>query len=239
MIIMRILFIAFFAANISFAQILPSWFLNKPDTNYSYYYGLVETGDYYSETSYKSAFEKACENAAQSVKLTYFIDQTFISAGGAKSWANYKADIVYDTSLTEYFMNSLSIADSFQTKDYTIVIASNTSEKITHKNIDITQLARPEWVDVLPESDKYFYAIGTSVEYYHIVSSWDQAEKVARLELARQQNLTMKQIQKVTESSYYDITNEVTKATLRSVQTVARWVDPKKKLYYVLLQMPK
>lgn len=236
---MRILLIVFLSSSISFSQILPSWFISRPDTNYSYYYGFVETGDYYSETSYKSSFEKACVNAAQSVKSTYFIDQTFISAGGAKSWANYKADIVYDTSLVEYFLNSLSIVDSFQTKAHTIVIVSNSSNKLSHTNIGITQLAKPKWVEAVPHSNNYYYAVGTSVEYYHIESSWDEAEKVARLELARQKNIKMKQIQKVTDNSYYDITNEVTNATLRSVQTIGRWVDPKVKIYHVLLQMPK
>ena len=236
---MRILFIGLLASSISFSQILPSWFLSRPDTNYSYYYGFVETGDYYSETSYKAAFEKACLNAAQSVKSTYFIDQTFISAGGEKSWANYKADIVYDTSLTEYFLNSLSIIDSFQTEEHTIVIASNTSKKLTHSNIGITQLAKPKWIETPPHSDNYYYADGATEEYYHIESSWDEAESIARLELARQKNLKMKQIQKVTDSSYYDITNEVTNATLRSVQSIARWFDPKEKVYHVLLQMPK
>jgi len=129
--------------------------------------------------------------------------------------------------------------DSFQTEAHTIVIVSNTSNKLTHTNIGITQLVKPRWVEALPQSDNYYYAVGTSVEYYHIESSWDEAEKVARLELARQTNIMMKQIQKVTESSYYDITNEITNATLRSVQTIARWFDTKEKIYHVLLQMPK
>ena len=235
---MKFLLYAFFVTSISFSQILPSWFLSRPDSNYSYFYGFVKTGDYYSEMSYKSAFQKACIDAAKSVKSTYYIDQTFISAGGSKSWANYKTDLVYDTSLVEYFTNSLSIVDSFQTDNYTIVIASNSFNKLTHTNIGVTQLAKPNWVEVLPGSDKSCYAVGTSVEYYHVESSWDEAEKVTRLELARQKNLKMKQIQKVTESSYYDITNEVTNATLRSVQTVSRWYDSKEKIYYVLLQMP-
>ena len=139
----------------------------------------------------------------------------------------------------EYFLNSLSIVDSFQTKAHTIVIVSNTSNKLSHTNIGITQLAKPKWVEAVPHSDSYYYAVGTSVEYYHIESSWDEAEKVPRLELARQNNIKLKQIQKVTESSYYDITNEVTNATLRSVQTIGRWFDPKEKIYHVLLQMPK
>ena len=225
------------------AQNSPKWFFKPDSLNISTYCGIIETG-YYKDSSFKTAFNKACKKAAIYSGLKIKLSQSFLSAIDKKYWTEFSKEIQYDTSLVSYFQNNYSVIDSFQTNKFTIVLISqsktNSFAKDTLKAINNFQV--PEWIKSLPKSGQYFYAIGQSMQYYHEVSSWDAAENSAVAELARNKFLKISS-ELIKEKSRYadsivDLQTEEVETILDKIEIVERWIDRRNKIFYVLARAP-
>jgi hypothetical protein len=96
----------------------------------------------------------------------------------------------------------------------------------------------PKWTESPPNDENYFYAVGISPEYYYEISSWKEAEKLARRNLARSVYIEIKSLQKGARQ-FQEITNENLEMDLHNIQVVSRWRDIEEKLFYVLIKMPK
>ena len=96
----------------------------------------------------------------------------------------------------------------------------------------------PKWVRKLPRKEGYVFAVGTSHLYYHEESSWREAERAARLELARDVVSQIRNLSKQAGGRLEHVVVTKTEATLRGTQIVGRWLDRKAKACYVLCRMP-
>lgn len=220
---------------IVFSQEYPSWFLNKPKNEYKYYCGMVRT-EYHKDLSFTSALKNAALNATINKSISYKLDNIYMSVAGEKSWVDTQGKAQIDTSLVQYYYNSLFLADSFQTNLFTFVLASETNHKFKCQSINIASVPQPEWVENIPRSNNYRYSVGISESYYHDTESWENAVENARIELAKESRIKSRQIQKKLDSQYTDIVRETTTTIVSEVEIISRWIDTKTKLHYVLIR---
>ena len=108
--------------------------------------------------------------------------------------------------------------------------------------VDRTRVRMPEkapkWVRKLPRKRGYAFAVGISHLYYHEENSWREAERAARLELARDVLSEIRNLSKQAGGTLEYVIVTRTEATLREAQIVGRWLDRKEKACYVLCRMP-
>jgi LPP20 lipoprotein len=224
------------------SQSLPNWFFKPAGIDSLSYCGIVET-DYHRVSSFRAAFEKACKKAALYSGLEIKMNQSFISAIDKKYWTDFDSAVEFDTTLIPYFEKKFSVVDSFQTDEITVVLISGAKQ-----HYDTTQLSGitadiPRWIDTIPKSGQYYYAVGQSIQYFHAVSSWDAAENSAVAELAREKYLKISSGLAKEKGNYSDSIAELQKeeveASLKGIEIAERWIDKRNKIFYVLARMPK
>jgi hypothetical protein len=102
----------------------------------------------------------------------------------------------------------------------------------------VTATRAPEWTEHPPQEGGCSYAVGVAPAYYYEMSSWDEAERNARLNLARTIRIKVGAIQQMAVQDQA-LQREQLSVVLRNAQTVARWVDPREGIYYVLVRKPR
>lgn len=234
---MKIILIILYLSSILYSQEYPSWFLNKPNNGNKYYCGQVIT-EYNKDSSFTTALKNAALRAAINYSTTYELEDVYLSVGGQKSWMDTSKDIVFDTSLVQFYFNSLCVVDSFQTKSFTYVLASETKHKLKGQFVNIKYIPQPAWVENIPRSNNYRYSVGISESYYYVTDSWENSEENARIELAKESKIKSRQVQKKLDSQYSDIVNEITEAKISNVEIISRWMDTNTKLHYTLVRIP-
>lgn len=97
---------------------------------------------------------------------------------------------------------------------------------------------RPGWADAPPTGKKAVYAVGVARRYHYEHHSWQEAERVARLELARTVLARVRHVSKRADGSLESVIVSETDVVLRSVRIVKRWLDREGNVCYVLARMP-
>lgn len=225
-----------------YPQLYKGWFLNPLD------YGCGNTVIGYSNRSYygdtsaiKNAFLNACENYLKQNQVYFHGGQAFWTTENGTYWMgnNFTEDI--DTSVIYAAVSSLKIIDTLITPDFVAVLAGDKScmDQNLAATENITILKAPAWITNIPEDKKYHYAVGLAPGYYYERSSWEEAERVARRNLASNVSSRIKALEKKTNREYQEIKNEDIAVTLKNCQIIGRWIDTKKSVFYVLMRMPK
>lgn len=230
------------AADLSFAQVYKAWFLNPLD------YGCGNTvigyanRSYYGDTSaIKNAFLNACENYLRQQQVYFHGGQAFWTTEAGTYWMGNDFIEEVDTSFIYYTVSKLKIIDTLIAPDFVAVLAGDKSctEETVHEFEDINALKAPSWINNIPDDKTYYYAVGLAPGYYHEKSSWEEAEKAARRNMASNAGSKIKALEKKTEGEYQEIKNEDVAVILRNCEITARWKDLRNSVFYVLMRMPK
>lgn len=96
----------------------------------------------------------------------------------------------------------------------------------------------PKWVDALPREKNAVHAVGVARLYYYEHHSWQEAERAARMELARTVLAQIRQLSKQADGVLENVTVTETDVVLRGVRMVKRWLDREREVCYVLARMP-
>lgn len=104
--------------------------------------------------------------------------------------------------------------------------------------INITSMSTPQWVEHIPESSAYWYAVGIAPKYYYETSSWFQAEQEARKYLAFSKGISIRDLTKVSRSGESKQVLEV-EVEVKNIEVIARWRSRENDLFYCLLRCPK
>lgn len=240
--IRSILVFLFLFNEILLPQVYKGWFLDPLD------YGCGNTvigyanRSYYGDTSaIKNAFLNACENYLKQHQVYFHGGQAFWTTEAGTYWMgnNFTEDI--DTSIIYYTVSSLKIIDTLLTPEFVAVLVGDKSctGEYTSEMHNINVLKAPLWINTIPQDGVYHYAVGLAPSYYHERSSWEEAEKIARRNLASNVNSKVKSLEKKTEFEYQEIKNEDISVMLTNCEIIGRWKDTKKSVFYVLMRMPK
>ncbi|HLP16681.1 MAG TPA: LPP20 family lipoprotein [Bacteroidota bacterium] len=230
------------AAASAMGQSYPRWFLYQgeiPGTRFGA--GYVRPSMYRdSSTSY--AFRSGCISYAMYKGMSISGSEAFWSTEGGNAWMGSDIQISFDTSMVEYAVSRFGVLDAYHDKVKTIVLAGDSAIELPEQMkeiVPVSSIPQPDWVESLPAQRGMAYAVGEAEEYFYETSSWELAEKNARLSLGKQNNTTVIGLSKMDETEGQDVRHDTFSTELRDVRVVARWRDMKKRIMYVLLAMPR
>lgn len=240
-------FICLFLLNIGWgaeaaSQVYPRWFLFQgeiPSNRIAV--GYVRPSVYRdSSTSY--AFRSGCTSYAMYRRISLSGSEAFWATEGGTAWMGSDIQISYDTSAADDAQKEFCVLDTYHDRVKTIVLAGDsglTVDASMKAVIPVSSVQKPDWVETLPEHPQMVYAVGEAEEYFYETSSWELAEKIARLSMGRQIGTTVTGLQKLSDTEGQDVRHDVFRTVLHDVKVIARWRDLKKKIFYVLIEMPK
>jgi hypothetical protein len=148
----------------------------------------------------------------------------------------------FDTTSLSALITSTVVLDSFFTKDIVSVIIEHSDCAFSKKfgnALNIKEETQPPWVTSIPNEKGFIHQIGSSEGFYREISSWERAEKNARLYLARAVGkITIQSRGHSSAKSANEVQNEEMVAIVKNAEIVARWRDVKKNIFYVLARCP-
>jgi len=226
-------FFVIFLTSYGFGQknFYPSWFVTAPE-------GAVTAVGYALSSYYpENAIQLACENAfynLASFKSTRFKgEEGTISVPNGHLYAGNNFVEIIDSTLLENLSNQIVYLDTTIVGSLTLVLVSDEHIDISKELVEVNRL--PIWINQLPDATNELYAIGVSPIYFREVSSWLQAEKDARLQLALSLGIRIKTMEKQLNESYQEITQYSVDQILKNVKVVAR--AKAENILYVLVKM--
>jgi hypothetical protein len=233
-----IVFLLFFTEALN-GQSFPRWFLKQGDVHcHDNAVGYANLS-YYPDSSVKSAIRNACESLKRQNENSVEGNQSFWETE-IGTYAMY-FDIVemYDSTVSE--KDEVSLLDTLFTDNMVAVIISLSKcaiDPLMKERWDVIDVSPPSWVDTPPAGEDSWFAVGLAPKYFYQASSWQEAERMARLNLARQVRLKVKGLQKF-DNEGQELRNEHLSATIRNQEIVERWYDIKSGMFYVLAKCPK
>jgi len=232
----------------SFAQEYPRWFLDQGDLPCGGAAVGITATPYYPDSTGGQGLLLAAENAVRYRALTIGGRMAYITTEAGTCVVASTVMESFDTSLVEGVTKSMKLRSSFSTGGLMLVLASSSRCDVPEQFLRIVRVDRsdlPSWVTTLPPDDDMSYAVGISESFYYEQSSWNEAEKNARLELARMSHSHLRGVGYLQRydsgiSIGSDIREEDLGTTvLHGVRVLRRWRNPSMRLFYVLLGMPR
>jgi hypothetical protein len=228
------------------AQRYPRWFLYPDQIQCPGFTIGAAPKEYYSDSSGGQAFVAAVENAVRASEVTLEGAKAY---GATDEWTIAVSSTVvetFDGSAVKGLRKSYKPIEIRDVNDMTIVLAAQGGCSLPGPLSEIMPMPTvpPPWIAALPQDKSFVYALGMSEPSYYESSSWLEAEKHARLELAKSISsqhtaISHNQTASSGETSYDEVNDERLSVTLRGTSVVARWIDPGTRLFAVLLKMPK
>ncbi len=229
-------------SSVALAQAYPRWFLFQGEI------GSNRVGAGYVQPAFRPdsasmyAFRRGCTAYAMHTHLSIAGGEVFWSTEGGNAWMGSDICVTYDTTAAERAQGEFVMLDTYHDRKKTITLAGDPSIALGEAmkaRIPIASVGMPEWVETLPTAPRTVFAVGAAEEYYYETSSWELAERIARLGLARQVGTRVEALMKLDTSEGHDIRHDEFEAELADIRVVARWRDVRKKIFYVLVSMPR
>ncbi len=223
------------------AQHYPDWFLNPTLIHCPHSVSGIAEKSYLSD----SAISYAISNGLRQQNINNSIDvQAETSYWGTEAgkyclWRKYEetpSNKIIDNQ--DFQKNTKKI---FKNENLVFVLLVDSMCEVSEsdaRSIDVRRLVTPQWVEHIPESSIYWYAVGIAPKYYYETSSWSQAEQEARKYLAFSKGIFIRDVTKVSGWGESKQVLEVN-VELKNIEVIARWRDIKNDLFYCLLRCPK
>lgn len=223
------------------AQVYPPWFLDQQRTQCGPTVVGYAHASFYPDSSAAQAIRDGSERWARLRQTVVEGGQAFWSTEIGTAWMGSSIQEHFDTTSVAQALTSLAPLDTLFSEGLVAVLLGEPGCVLApslRRREAIERVSAPEWTERLPQEPGVVYAVGVAPQYHYEMSSWDEAEQRARLNLARTMNVKVKELQKVGVDTQ-EIKNEELSVILRDVQLVARWRDVKEKVFYVLARMPQ
>ncbi len=190
------------------------------------------------DTSVAYAMRDGVERVAREMAVAIRSEQGFSAVpGGLRSMGGLFSEEV-DWAKVETIREQCRVVDSAQVHGMTLALVCHGSEGAFEVERARMPEKAPKWVRKLPKKKGYVFSVGTSHLYYHEANSWREAERAARLELARDVLSQIRDLSKQAGGTLEQVIVTKTEATLRGTRIAGRWLDGKEKACYVLCRMP-
>ncbi|MEX2088723.1 MAG: hypothetical protein WEB62_03090, partial [Bacteroidota bacterium] len=210
-----------------FPQAYPRWFLDQGSLGCD---GLVvgyTRSSYYRDSSLVLAVRNGYENHARLLETRVSGGQAFWTTEGGTFWlgADFKEE--YNLLAGESAPSRLTVLDSFIDGNLSAALLGSTGCHLENdaRRFMAVPASPPAWTEVMPSDDRYHYGVGLATSYFYEVSSWLEAERIARRNIARSLLIEIKALEKSTAREGQQIRGEEVAVTLRNLQVVARWRD--------------
>jgi hypothetical protein len=179
--IMKKLVLLFLLFETAHAQDYPYWFLFQDQVGCkTKIVWVMNAPTFYRDSAIGVAFRMGCDLLAKYTNVKISGGQAFwtTEAGAHSMGAHYEED--YDSSLAEHYHGILNVLDFYIDKQKLIVLSGDSlacslNDRVKER-ISMNTIQQPQWVEELPDDNRYFYGVGSSEDYYYETSSWQRAE---------------------------------------------------------------
>lgn len=219
----------------------PRWFLKQGEVSCEKAAVGYANLSFYTDSSAARAFRNGCETFVKQMQTYLTGGQAFWSTEVGTFWMGSNFQEQFDTIAVANLANHLKALDTLFTDRMVAILLADSAcflEKSLRERQSLQNLTAPIWTEIPPQASEHYYAVGMAPEYFYEASSRTEAERLARRNLARSVFIDVKALQKVGKEGQ-EIRHEELSVTLRNVQILARWKDLNKKIFYVLVRMPK
>lgn len=141
----------------------------------------------------------------------------------------------YDTVKAQTIPSDIEVLDRFMLEDKSsifLLALKADNQQDFNKLLTLSQ-KEPDWVTTTPENQQFRYAIGISPAYYYEKSSWQEAEKNALLNIAKN-NFKIKTFFKKDQNSADEQKEIDYESTIANFKICKRWYDETNNVFYVL-----
>lgn len=221
------------------SQSYPYWFLHQGEVQCPALAVGYANPSFYRDSAIVHARRNGVENFARMHRTRIAGGQAYWSTEAGTYWMGSNFREEFDTAFT--MSSSMVVLDSHNAQDFVVSLLGDSScviDASARVKEPVSGRPAPGWTESPPRDEGYHYAVGVAPEYYYETSSWIEAERLARRNLARNVSLEIKSLQKVAVGGQ-DIRHEELDVTLRDIEVVARWRDVARKIMYVLLRTSK
>jgi hypothetical protein len=166
-------------------------------------------------------------------------DQLYWSTALGTAWMGSSIQEQFDTAAVSQAMVRLSPLDTLFSEGLVAVLLGTPGrvlDSVSREQRCTIGAPAPEWAEQPPQPGEFIYAVGVAPEYYYEMSSWDEAERKARLNLARTVRVKVGALQEMDVQDHV-LQREQLSVVLINSQTVARWRDAHERVFYVLARM--
>jgi len=216
----------------------PQWFL-YPELSSSELVCGTSTPGFYLDSSASQAYKTALFNALRYDEAEISGKDAFWATEAGVYWITTDFQDIIDSSSISYYQNQFSPVDTFYSNTLVAVAISKNSALTDQLKQRIPSAKHmPEWVEAPPKIPGYIYAMGSSPSYYYEKSSWDNAIKQVRKQLAVSLSVQIQALQKRSEYEGQEQRQRILSVFLRDFQILRRWIDPDTNIFYVLGRIP-
>jgi hypothetical protein len=219
------------------SQSYPRWFLEQGSLRC----GLSAVGysnkGFYEDSSVSQAARNARQNLARQRMTVVAGSQAFWTTEAGTAWMGGDLKVSVDSAALRAAATDTGRAEAFTCDDMIIslVTMSGCDLPDSMKEVIGMPAKEPSWVRGARNSSSRIYSMGVAPRYFYESSSWEAAEHMALLELAREGGDSVIAMQKNIPGSGQQVLNEYVSVTLRSFGIVARWIDARDQVFYVLM----
>ena len=221
------------------AQVYPRWFLEQgrvPCPNSSVGYARPA---YYQGSAAGVALLDAQCSVSKCNRTTVQGGELFWQTALGTSYMGHDFVERFDTTACDTPVTVTGL-DTFATSSIVVVLASRGLCGVSDEMqsvIDCEGRARPTWVEKPPRYPGYIHAVGSAPVYYFETSSWVEAERRARMRLARTLGAEIRSLERSDNVGRDALVHDDLSVTLEAVQVVARWREGDEACH-VLMRMP-
>ncbi|MFZ1977726.1 MAG: hypothetical protein WAV76_07190 [Bacteroidota bacterium] len=224
-----------FFAGVCFSQEYPRWFLHQGELKGSDFAIGYANASGLSDSSKSYARINAKENALIYRGVNISGGELFWSTEGGTYWlgTNVIEKVIPER---ETFVPKLKLLELYESIKLSIVLIGDSENVIP---LEMNQVikpsqAAPAWIESIPTESKAVYAVGIAPDYYYESSSWQEAERVMRKNLARSFFVSIKMLGKKDINEGQSMKKTEVNIDLYNILVVERWWDMENRIYYVL-----
>ncbi len=219
------------------SQSYPRWFLEQ---------GLLKCGltavgysnkGFYKDSSASQAARDARQNLVRQRMTLVAGDQAFWTTEAGTAWMGGDLTVSVDSAALKTAAADTGKAEIYFGDDMIIslVTLSGCDLPDSMKELSGMPVEEPSWVRGMPSASSRIYSMGVAPRYFYESSSWEAAERMALLGLAREGGDSVIAMEKNVPGSGQQILNEHVSVALRNFGINARWFDARDQVFYVLM----
>ncbi|MBM3216015.1 hypothetical protein FJZ36_13990 [Candidatus Poribacteria bacterium] len=203
----------------------PWWFLETPEGPYAVGYSPAY---HHEASSVASARHVAAAALAIEDSVSYEggrgIERDVLGTFFA---GNDTAEAFDDARARAYEKDGEAIAQSASDRLVFVLLARPSSARLSFDDETISfPVKPPAWTTSLPQDPTCLYAVGVSVAYYHEESSWEVAERNARLGLAQAARAVVRELHRRENAQQSGVSTVDVDVRLTGLRVVKRWRNP-------------
>jgi hypothetical protein len=224
---------------------VPSWFKKLPETPSGIYLDVGMVGLFSRDSRAREyALNRAAKNIAKQIEMGLKFELSTQSDGrfilGLPDFEE-----IYEESIYNEVRSNIVVLDSMFTKKhrYYLIQYPATRGKIKIHSEKVSWGEKPDWVNLPPQSKKYYYGTGQLANYISVIRAWDDTDSFARFALGKNICINVAELRKEKQTDQSHLLRQYTTQcydiNISGCKIVERWYDKKNKAYYSLSKSPR